>query len=111
MRLRLFISAGILAIALVALLATNFIRSSRVSATKATSQVPTQIKVIPYGPTQAELDATKSAATRHPDVVKFLQGTRNRLISFQLIEPDNKGQERLPATLFRVQFYDYTNNR
>jgi hypothetical protein len=111
MRRRLYFSGGVLALALVALLATSFFRSSRANATKVSGQGPVQIKVIPYGPTQAEIDAASLVVTRHPEVQKFLSGTTNRLLSFEFLEADNKGQANVQPTRFLVTFYDYTNNR
>lgn len=111
MRRRLLISVVILAVALVALLTTSFVRSSRASGAKPGSQEPTKIRVIPYGPTQVELDAASILVTRHSDVQKFLQGTTNRLLSFELLDNDVKGQPFRPPTRIRANFYDYTNSR
>ncbi len=111
MKRRLYISGGVLAILLGLLIAATALRPSLASTTKAIKPQPTQIKVIPYGPTQAEIDAAISSVTRHSDVQKYLSGTNNRLLSFELIDADNKGQASLPPTRYLATFYDYTNNR
>lgn len=111
MRRRLYFSGGVLALAVVAVLATSFFRSSRANATKVSAQQPVQIKVIPYGPTQAELETASLAVARHPEVQKFLGSTNNRLLSLELVDNDIKGQARVAPSRYLATFYDYTNNR
>ncbi len=111
MRRRLYFSFGFCALLLAAILTTGFLRSSRADATKAGSQQPVEFKIIPYGPTQAEIDAARTTAARSPEVQKYLSGTSNRLITFELLEPGNTGQASLTPTRFKATFYDYTNNR
>lgn len=111
MRRRLLFLVGILALSLGALLATSLVRSSRASGTKTLVNEPVKIKVIPFGPTQSEVDAAAQIVMRHADVQKFLQGTTNRLLSFELLDNDVKGQPRRAPNRFRANFYDYTNSR
>ncbi|MBC7911106.1 MAG: hypothetical protein H7Y30_11430 [Pyrinomonadaceae bacterium] len=111
MRRRIYFSVGILTLLLAVILTTSFFRSSRASEKKAIAQLPVEIKVVPYGPTQEQVDAASSAATRDAQVQKYLSGNVNRLISFGMVEADNKGQASLPPTRFVATFYDYTNNR
>jgi hypothetical protein len=46
---------------------------------------------------------------------KYLDGTRNRLLWFEFIDPDDEysknRNENTPPNHFRITFYDYTNNR
>lgn len=111
MRKRLMISVGILVLSVVTLLTTNVFRSSRASSAQPASQEPVQIRVVTIGPTQTEIDEARNVVSRHQDVQKYLAGTTNRLLSFEVLEPDNKGQVSRPPTHFVATFYDYTNNR
>lgn len=111
MRRRLFVSIGVFVVVLGALLTTSFVRSSRANSAKESPQEPTKIRVVAYGPTQADIDSATIAVAGHSDVQKYLAGTNNRLLSFQLIDPDNKGQTSLPPSRFHAEFYDYTHNR
>src|SRR5947209_2404367 len=68
----------------------------------------------PRGPQQAVIDSISGQVEQHPSVQKYLRGTRNRLLSVDLLEPglEVKGS-RLPPepNRFSATFYDYTNNR
>jgi hypothetical protein len=111
MKRRLYISGGVLAVLLCLLVTATAFWPRRAGATKNVQTQPVQLKVIPYGPTQADIDAASLAVSRHADVQKFLRGTTNRLLSVELLDPENKGQQNLPPTRFRAIFYDYTNKR
>lgn len=111
MRRRLYIFGGVLAIAIGLLCTATLFRPTRANPAKQDAKEPVAIKVIPYGPTQAEIAAASDAVTRSAEVQKYLSGTNHRLLSFQLMEPDEKGQPSPSPTRFVVNFYDYTNNR
>jgi hypothetical protein len=111
MRRRLYFSIAILALLLTVTLANRFLNSSRAKETRAAAQQPIEIHVTPYGPTQAEIDTATAAAAHHPEVQKYLSGTVNRLLSFEMLEADTKGQASPPPTRFTATFYDYTHNR
>ena len=72
------------------------------------------IKIAPFGPTQAEMDVIARNLLRLTEVKKRLQKSRHRLLSIGLVEPDvDLKQSRAPAkpSRFRATIYDYTNNR
>ncbi len=77
------------------------------------SQTPVEIKVVPWGPTQTEIDAAKNRVVANAAVQNELKGSNNRLVGFEYL--DNKGTDKSlpsqPPTRFRVTFYDYTNDR
>jgi len=74
-------------------------------------QPPVDIKVTPWGPTQADVDSAKARAESSKAVHNLLEGTKYRLIGFSYIENENKSNRTQPPTRFRVVFYDYTNDR
>jgi hypothetical protein len=77
------------------------------------------LNVITLGPSQKIIDSVSSKLINHPSVQKYLKGTKYRMLSFELVEKDSennfkvKTTSRLPdaPSLYRVTFYDYTNNR
>jgi hypothetical protein len=69
------------------------------------------VKVEPWGPSQEEIDEAISGVTKDAAVRKLLDGTENRLISFDRIDPDNKSGNELPPNRYRATLYDYTNER
>lgn len=113
MRRRLYMSGGVLGIFIVlGLLATaTILKPARANAPKADPKVQTTVKIVPFGPSQADIDAATVEVTRNSDVQKYLAGTSSRLLSFEVLDSDVKGQELVPPTRFRAIFYDYTNNR
>src|SRR5437660_10681764 len=73
-----------------------------------------KLKIEPRGPDQNRIDRVARALADHPSVQKFLGKTRNRMLSFELIEPEVETKPARPSpppTLYRATFYDYTNNR
>ncbi len=111
MRRRLVISGSIVALTLGVLVTFTTLSSGRAEAEKKASQEPTKIKIIPFGPTQAELETVSNEVARNADVQKYLSGNMNRLLSMELLDNDVKGTVLQPPTRFRASFYDYTNNR
>jgi len=66
------------------------------------------------GPEGSRIDRVTRALVDHPSVQEFLGKTRNRLLSFELIEPEvevKPARPSPPPELYRATFYDYTNNR
>src|SRR5258708_39514323 len=66
------------------------------------------------GPEPARIDRVTRALVDHPSVQEFLGKTRNRMLSFELIEPEVEVKPAGPSPppdLYRATFYDYTNNR
>ena len=77
------------------------------------SQQPLDIKVLPWGPTQSDVDAAKLRVSQSAAVQNALKGTKNRLVAFEYVENSSasKSQPTPVPTHFRVIFYDYTNDR
>jgi hypothetical protein len=69
---------------------------------------PLVVTVTPWGPDQNAIDAARAMVVSHPSVRRYLDGTRNRLLSLQLLDSPIAGQ---PPNGIRIVFYDYTNNR
>ena len=69
---------------------------------------PLVVTVTPWGPGQAAVDAARAMVSNSAVVLRYLQGTRNRLLSLQLLDSPIPGQ---PPNGVRLIFYDYTNNR
>ncbi len=75
------------------------------------AQEPVEIKVVPWGPTQTEVDAAKLRVEQSIVVQNALKGTKYRVMAFDYIETGDKSLPTQVPTRFRVVFYDYTNNR
>jgi Copper amine oxidase, enzyme domain len=70
------------------------------------------MKLEPFGPTPQAVRELVRGLPRRPDVQAQLKGTRNRMLSFRLLEPETKEQARpVPPNAYEATFYDYTNNR
>ncbi|MGH9944941.1 MAG: hypothetical protein ACRD9R_21540, partial [Pyrinomonadaceae bacterium] len=116
MKFSLFVSALVLS----ALGCLLFPHAAAVSGMAATTTPPPQdrkdeplaVQVTPWGPTQDQLDLAAGQLSQRASVRRLLRANRHRLISFNLIDPDDKtGRARTPPTRFVGTFYDYTNNR
>jgi hypothetical protein len=73
-----------------------------------------KLKIEPRGPDQARIDRVARVLADHPSVQEFLGKTRNRMLSFELVEPEpetKSGRPSPPPHAYRATFYDYTNNR
>jgi hypothetical protein len=80
----------------------------------ATTEAELKLKIEPRGPDPARIERVSRALSEHPSVREFLGKTRNRMLSFELIEPEAETKPARPApapNLYRATFYDYTNNR
>jgi len=75
------------------------------------AQERVQIKVTPWGRTQAEIDQANARVERSAEVQKLLSGTRYRFLESNYIENESKSQAAQIPNRFRVVFYDYTNDR
>lgn len=108
MRRRLF-PLGLALAACAALLSPSAAFTSGAPGAK---DAPLEVQVTPWGPSQDQLDAASRRVTQAEAVTKLLGGTHHRLLSFDLIDPDNKGDAaRVPPSRFVATFYDYTNLR
>ncbi len=69
------------------------------------------IEAIPTGPDPALLQSVQCAIFEHPTVQEFLADTRHRLLSLQLVDPEQKSAVPRSPGRYRATIYDYTNNR
>ncbi len=68
-----------------------------------------EVEVTSWGPSQELIDKTTAALPEQLQLKDHLQGTRYRLVAFELVESSK--DERLPPNAFRAIYYDYTNNQ
>ena len=69
------------------------------------------LEVASWGPDPTILNTLGCALFEHPRVQEYLAGTRNRLLSVELIESSQKIIAPKPPSHYRATIYDYTNNR
>lgn len=71
-----------------------------------------QVHIEHFGPEPAVLQRVGHDIMQNSVLERELHGTRNRMLSLELVEPDGAKQEQpVPPHSFRATFYDYTNNR
>ncbi len=74
------------------------------------------VNIRPLGPDQATIDRASRRLLEQPQVREYLNRTRHRLLSFDLIAPEDvrgvkyRGRPPRPRH-YRATIYDYTNNR
>lgn len=70
------------------------------------------IKVVPWGPAQTDVDAATQRATSSEAVRRELSGAKFRQVGFEYIydAAESKGQASKPPTRFRVIYYNYSND-
>lgn len=82
---------------------------------KSNSSSELKIDIKPFGPSQETVTKISELVMQNKLVKKYLDGTRNRLLWFEFIDPDDEysknHNENSPPNHFRITFYDYTNNR
>jgi hypothetical protein len=71
------------------------------------------VKIEPFGPTPAAIEALAPRIVKHRAVQAMLSRTRHRLLYVDLLDPgeDAKADRPKPPDRFRATFYDYTNER
>ena len=71
------------------------------------------VKTSAFGITAERAVALARSVTKHRAVVKFLGRSRNRLLSFEILDADfeRKPARPTPPSRFRATFFDYTRNR
>jgi hypothetical protein len=76
---------------------------------KSRAAQPFDIRAVPYGPTEKDVEATKSRIARDPSVRSAIAGAKTRLVGFEFLnaETDPAGS---PPTMFRATFYNYTSD-
>ena len=70
-----------------------------------------KLEILPSGLNQETINRISTFARGHDSVKKFLDGTRNRLLWFDIIDTDKEFDNEVSPTHFRITFYDYSNNR
>lgn len=68
------------------------------------------VTITPISPTQEQVNSTVNAIKKLPSVMKFLNGTENRLITTDYPDSLRLQGKELKQPL-HLTFYDYTNNR
>lgn len=97
--------------AVVCLIAGTIFAGENSAKKKKRSESSLELKVVPWGPTQTDVDAAIARAERNPAVQNLLKGAKYRQIDFTFIETGGKTSVSVPPTRFRIGFYDYTNDR
>jgi hypothetical protein len=91
--------------------ALNSIRTSDKSQDKPINQATAHaITLLPWGPAQETVDASKESLLRSPALLKYLKGSRFRLISFGFIDKDKINGNIPPPDSYRAVVFDYTHN-
>ena len=74
-----------------------------------------KLDVKSFGLNQETINKISDLVVKDTLVKKHLDGTRNRLLWFEFIDPEDEfsknRNEDSPPSHFRITFYDYTNNR
>lgn len=92
-------------------LLTGYVFAGENPAKRSRREASVDIKVVPWGPTQLQLDIAKARLERSSEVQAFLKGTKHRFLDFEFLEIEDKSGPTKPPTRFRAVFYDYTNDR
>lgn len=69
------------------------------------------VKAVPWGPTQADVDAARARIESSSALRTSVSGSQYRYISFEFVETEVKSGPSRPPTHFRAIYYDYTNDR
>ncbi len=79
---------------------------------KQISNEPVRIEVSSWGPSQETIAATQTALLNQASVREYIKGPRRRIISFELVDNDDKSLPATPPpTAYRAIAYDYESNR
>jgi copper amine oxidase-like protein len=80
---------------------------------RSTARGDLSVKIVRFGPTADEMQALAQTVIKHRAVQTLLARTRHRLLSIDVVDPDEelKPAKPRPSSCFRAVFYDYTNNR
>ena len=82
---------------------------------KSNSSSELKIDIKPFGPSHETVTKISELVMKNKLVKKYLDGTKNRLLWFEFIDPDDEysknHNENSPPNHFRITFYDYTNSR
>lgn len=107
------INRALLCIGLTLSLTANFIfAGENASKSSKRENQPVEIKVVPWGPTEKDVEAAKRRVLQSAEARNALKGAKHRLISFSYVEENStdKRQPTRPPTRYRVIFYDYLSD-
>src|SRR5687768_4276657 len=70
------------------------------------------INVVPWGPTQADIDAARNRVESSEVVRRELSGSKYREVGFEYLYEgtETKGQASRPPTRFRAIYYNYSTD-
>ena len=108
------INRALLCVSLLLSLTANFVFANETpSRSSKRADQPVEIKIVPWGPTEKDVEAAKRRVRQSIEAQNALKGKKHRLISFSYIEESatDKTLPSRPPTRYRVLFYDYTNDR
>jgi len=89
-------------------------KASQSEATLDQSNLELALTLKPRGVDLSAVELLSSEVIKHSAVQKLLEKTRNRLLSFKLIESENESKSTRmppPPNRYQAMIYDYTNNR
>src|ERR671933_316720 len=70
-----------------------------------------QIKIERVGPGPEVIDEVSQALSEHPSVQEHLDGTRNRLLSIEFLNPVGAGRaDGVEPDRYRATYFNYDNN-
>lgn len=100
--------------AAVLLLAASFTQASEPASStdakgRSRAAQPFDIRAVPYGPTEKDVEAVKSRINRDRSVRSAVSGSKYRLVGFEFLnaESDPAGS---PPTMFRATYYNYASD-
>lgn len=70
---------------------------------------PFEIKAVPYGPSQKDVESAKVRISQDTAVRSKLPSTKSRLVGFEFLNSESDAASS-PPTLFRATFYDYSTD-
>ncbi len=70
---------------------------------------PFDIRAVPYGPKQADVDAVKARIQKSPGFGRELSGSKHRLLTFEFLNADTDKPGSAP-TRFRATYYNYSSD-
>src|SRR5687768_8301727 len=70
------------------------------------------LKVVPWGPSQADVDAARQRVVQSGVVQRELQGSNYREVGFEYLydRTEGKADASTPPTRFRVIYYNYSTD-
>lgn len=84
--------------------------SSLVGAQQAPSR-NLQIQAFPWGPDQNQIEATRRDMMNNATLRSRIKGPRTRILSFELIDDENKDGPSEPPNRYNAVVFDYTANK